>query len=146
MGSMNKVILLGRLGDDPVSRSMPDGSPVANFDIATSTFSSKSGEKKEYTEWHKCCAFNQAAEVASQYLKKGSQVLIEGSLRTNKWEDKEGNKRSTVEIVVGRLTMVGGRPESASEPLKASSNTSAKPAAQKAKAGDFDDIPDDYPF
>lgn len=146
MGSMNKVILLGRLGDDPVNRAMPDGSPVANFDIATSSFSSKSGEKKEYTEWHKCCAFNQAAEVASQYLKKGSQVLIEGSLRTNKWEDKEGNKRSTVEIVVGRLTMVGGRPESASEPPKDSGNTSARASQGKAPEGGFSDLPDDFPF
>ena len=146
MSSLNKVFLLGRLGDDPTVRYTADQKPIASFSLATSSYSSKSGEKKEYTEWHKCSAFNQAAEVAERYLKKGSQVLIEGSLRTNKWEDKEGNKRSTVEIVVGRLTMLGGKPESGSEPPKDFGNTSASAEPQKASGIGFDDLDGEYPF
>lgn len=146
MGSMNKVILFGRLGDDPTVRYSPDGSPVASFSVATSTYSSKSGEKKEYTEWHNCVAFNKAAEVSEQYLKKGSQVLIEGSLRTNKWEDKEGNKRSKVEITVGRLTMVGGSSERASEPPKDSGNTQQAKPAQEAVEDHFEGLDSDIPF
>jgi single-strand DNA-binding protein len=88
---------------------MPDGTPVANFSVATSTISTKSGERKEYTEWHKCSAFNRAAEVAGKYLKKGSQVFIEGSYRTRKWQDKSGQEKYTAEVIVGRLVLVGGK-------------------------------------
>lgn len=115
MSSMNKVLILGRLGKDPELRSTNDGSGVASFTVATSVVSNKSGERKEYTEWHKCVAYNKAAEIAAQYLKKGAQVLIEGSLRTQKWQNKEGHDQYTTEIVVGRLTMVGGKSEQASE-------------------------------
>jgi single-strand DNA-binding protein len=111
MSSVNKVMLLGRLGADPEVRSLPEGTSVANFNLATSSFSNKNGEKKEYTEWHKCCAFNRAAEVVANHLKKGSQVHIEGSLRTKKWQDKEGIDRYTTEVVIGRLVLLG-RPES----------------------------------
>jgi single-strand DNA-binding protein len=112
MSSVNKIILLGRLGADPEMRSMPDGTSVANFSIATSTISNKNGDRKEYTEWHKCSAFNRAAEIAGEYLKKGSQVFIEGSQRTRKWTDKDGQDKYTTEVVVGRLVLVGGKSES----------------------------------
>lgn len=116
MSSVNKTLLLGRLGADPERRSMPDGTAVCNFTVATSTVSMKSGERKEYTEWHKCCAFNKAAEVAGEYLKKGSQVFVEGSLRTRKWTDKDGQDKYTTEVVVGRLVLIGGRPDSSQAP------------------------------
>jgi len=112
MSSVNKVILIGRLGADPESRAMPDGTAVCNFSLATSTISTKSGERKEYTEWHKCCAFNRAAEIAGEYLKKGSQVFVEGSQRTRKWTNKEGQDQYTTEVVVGRLVLLGGKSES----------------------------------
>jgi len=122
MSSVNKTLLLGRLGADPERRSMPDGTAVCNFTVATSTVSMKSGERKEYTEWHKCCAFNKAAEVAGEYLKKGSQVFIEGSLRTRKWTDKDGQDKYTTEVVVGRLVLVGGRPDSSQAPKSVDSD------------------------
>ena len=112
MSSVNKVILIGRLGADPESRAMPDGTAVCNFSLATSTISTKSGERKEYTEWHKCSAFNRAAEIAGEYLKKGSQVFVEGSQRTRKWTNKEGQDQYTTEVVVGRLVLLGGKSES----------------------------------
>jgi single-strand DNA-binding protein len=135
MSSVNKIILLGRLGADPEMRSMPDGTSVANFSVATSTISNKNGDRKEYTEWHKCSAFNRAAEIAGEYLKKGSQVFIEGSQRTRKWTDKDGQDKYTTEVVVGRLVLVGGKSES--------SQTSASDYAKAS--GKFDDLDDDIP-
>jgi single-strand DNA-binding protein len=107
MSSVNKVFILGRVGQDPEIRRTNDGSPVANLSVATSSVSTKGGDRKEYTEWHKVVIFNKAAEVAQSYVKKGTQVLIEGSLTTRKWQDKEGNDRYTTEIVCGRLTLLG---------------------------------------
>jgi single-strand DNA-binding protein len=146
MSSLNKVFLVGRLGSDPEVRYTADQKAIANFSMATSTYSSSGGEKKEYTEWHRCVAFNKAADVVSNYLKKGSLVLVEGSLRTNKWEDKEGNKRSQVEVVVGRLTMLGSRHDSAQDGSTDSGNTSARPATQEPPVGDFDGLDGEYPF
>jgi single-strand DNA-binding protein len=120
MSSVNKTLLLGRLGADPEMRAMPDGTYVCNFSIATSSVSTKSGERKEYTEWHKVVAFNKAADVAGEYLKKGSQVFVEGSLRTRKWQDKEGRDNYTTEVVVGRLVLIGGKPDTAADYAKAS--------------------------
>jgi single-strand DNA-binding protein len=137
MSSVNKVILIGRLGADPDKRAMPDGTAVCNFSLATSTISVKNGERKEYTEWHKCSAFNKAAEIAGEYLKKGSQVFVEGSQRTRKWQDKDGQERYTTEVVVGRLVLLGGKSES--------SQASASDYA-KASGKSFDDIDDDVPF
>jgi single-strand DNA-binding protein len=135
MSSMNKVLLLGRLGKDPDVRMTAAQEPVTNFTLATSTFSTKGGDKKEYTEWHRCCCFNKAAEVAGQYLRKGSQVLVEGSLRTRKWQDKDGKDQYTTEIVVGRLTMVGKAPD----------DTGSTPDP-KTSGGSLDDLADDIPF
>lgn len=108
---VNKVILIGHLGADPETRAMPSGSSVANLRIATteSWRDKQSGEQQERTEWHRVALFGRLAEIASEYLKKGSQVYIEGSLRTRKWQDKQGNERFSTEIVGNEMQMLGGR-------------------------------------
>src|SRR6202046_3339641 len=108
---VNQVILVGNLGADPETRAMPSGSTVANLRIATSESwrDKTSGEQQERTEWHRVALFGRLAEIASEYLKKGSQVYIEGSLRTRKWQDKQGNERFSTEIVGNELQMLGGR-------------------------------------
>ena len=108
---VNKVIIIGNLGADPESRAMPSGASVANLRIATteSWRDKQSGEQQERTEWHRVALFGRLAEVASEYLRKGSQVYIEGSLRTRKWQDKQGNERYSTEIVANDMQMLGGR-------------------------------------
>ena len=108
---VNKVILVGNLGADPETRAMPSGSTVANLRIATSESwrDKTSGEQQERTEWHRVALFGRLAEIASEYLRKGSQVYIEGSLRTRKWQDKQGQERFTTEIVGNELQMLGSR-------------------------------------
>jgi single-strand DNA-binding protein len=108
---VNKVIIIGNLGADPETRAMPSGSSVANLRIATteSWRDKQSGEQQERTEWHRVALFGRLAEVAGEYLRKGSQVYIEGSLRTRKWQDKQGNERYTTEIVANDMQMLGGR-------------------------------------
>ena len=108
---VNKVILIGNLGADPETRSMPSGMTVANLRIATSESwkDKQSGEQKERTEWHSVALFGRLGEVAAEYLRKGSQVYIEGALRTRKWQDKEGRDRYTTEIIASDMQMVGGR-------------------------------------
>jgi single-strand DNA-binding protein len=108
---VNKVILIGNLGADPETRAMPSGSTVANLRIATSESwrDKQSGEQQERTEWHRVALFGRLAEIASEYLRKGSQVYIEGSLRTRKWQDKQGNERYSTEIIGNELQMLGGR-------------------------------------
>ena len=108
---INKVILIGNLGADPETRAMPSGTTVANLRIATSESwrDKQTGEQQERTEWHRVALFGRLAEVAGEYLRKGSQVYIEGSLRTRKWQDKQGNERYSTEIVGNDLQMLGGR-------------------------------------
>jgi single-strand DNA-binding protein len=108
---VNKVILIGNLGADPETRAMPSGSTVANLRIATTENwkDRTSGENQERTEWHRVALFGKLAEIASEYLRKGSQVYIEGSLRTRKWQDKQGNERYSTEIVGNEMQMLGGR-------------------------------------
>ena len=108
---INKVIIVGNVGGDPETRYMPSGSAVTNLTIATNeTWKDKqTGEKKERTEWHRVAMFNRLAEVAAEYLRKGSQVYIEGKIRTRKWKDKEGQDRYTTEIVADEMQMLGGR-------------------------------------
>ncbi len=108
---VNKVILVGNLGADPETRAMPSGTTVANLRIATSESwrDKQSGEQQERTEWHRVALFGRLGEIAAEYLKKGSQVYIEGSLRTRKWQDKQGNERYTTEIVGNEMQMLGGR-------------------------------------
>jgi len=108
---INKVILVGNLGADPETRAMPSGTTVANLRIATSESwrDKQSGEQQERTEWHRVVLFGRLGEVAAEYLKKGSQVYIEGSLRTRKWQDKQGVERYSTEIVGNEMQMLGGR-------------------------------------
>jgi len=109
MGSVNKVIILGRLGKDPEVRQTQTGKQVCNFSVATS---SGSGDN-ERTEWHNCVAWEKAAEIASKYLAKGKEVHLEGRLQTRVWDDKEGNKKYSTEIVVERITLIGSAPAAA---------------------------------
>jgi single-strand DNA-binding protein len=108
---INKVILVGNVGGDPETRYMPSGSAVTNLTIATneSWKDKQTGEKKERTEWHRVAMFNRLAEIAAEYLRKGSQVYIEGKLRTRKWQDKDGHDRYTTEIIADEMQMLGGR-------------------------------------
>jgi len=108
MSGVNKVILIGNLGGDPTVRYTPTGQAVANFNIATSErFTNKTGEKEERTEWHRIVAWGKLAEICQQYLKKGKQVYIEGRLQTRQWEDQQGQKRQTTEIVAQTMQMLG---------------------------------------
>ncbi|WP_277059768.1 single-stranded DNA-binding protein [Rivihabitans pingtungensis] len=110
MASVNKVILVGNLGRDPEVRYMPNGDAVANYSIATTeTWKDKNGMRQEKTEWHNIVMYRRLAEIAGEYLKKGSSVYIEGRLQTRKWQDKQGNDRYTTEIVADQMQMLGGR-------------------------------------
>lgn len=108
---VNKVILVGTLGNDPEQRSMPNGNAVTNISIATNEqWKDKDGQKQERTEWHRIVFFGKLAEIAGQYLKKGASVYVEGSLRTNQWE-KDGQKHYTTEVIANEMQMLGGRGE-----------------------------------
>jgi len=111
MASVNKVIIIGNLGADPETKSLPSGDAVTNIRVATTeTWKDKtSGEKKEATEWHRIAFFGRLAEIAGEYLKKGSQVYVEGSLRTRKWQDKDGQDRYSTEIRADEMKMLGRR-------------------------------------
>ncbi len=112
MSSLNKVMLIGRLGRDPEVRYTPDGAPVANFSLATSEmWTDKSGTRQEKTEWHNIVAWNKLADLSKRYLAKGRQVYVEGRLRTREWDDKDGNKRRTTEIIASQMVLLGSRPE-----------------------------------
>lgn len=144
MASVNKVILVGNLGADPESRFAPSGDEICNISVATteSWKDKQAGEKKEATEWHRVGFYGKLAEIAGQYLKKGSQVYIEGSLRTRKWQDKTGQDRYTTEIRGDVMKMLGGKPEGQQQ--SAAPRQQAPQRQQTAPpAGDFDD---DIPF
>ncbi len=175
MASVNRVILIGNLGKDPETRYLPSGDAVANFNIATTEkFKDKSGAMQEHTEWHRISFFGRQAEIAGEYLKKGSPVYIEGSIRTNKWKDKEGQDRYTTEIRGDRLQLLGSRSGSGGggdnmaqrEPANMSAggdsgsrsssgssgggNSASAGAAggnkPAKKGGGFDEMDDDIPF
>src|SRR5215467_788162 len=113
--SVNKVILVGRLGRDPETRYTGGGQAVANFSLATDeTYRDKNGERQKRTEWHKIVVWGKQAEIAQQYLKKGSLIFIEGRIQSREWQDKEGQKRTSFEIVAGNFRMLGGRADGAS--------------------------------
>jgi len=159
MASVNKVILVGNLGRDPETRYMPDGAAITNVSLAT-TFAwndKQSGEKKEETEWHRIVFRGRLAEIVGEYLKKGSQVYVEGRLRTRKWQDKEGHDRYTTEIVGDTMQMLGSRAgageargeargEAKPEPKGEAPAKAAAKAAPDKPAGKFDDMEDDIPF
>jgi single-strand DNA-binding protein len=150
MASVNKVILVGNLGADPETRYQTSGDAITNIRIATTDRwkDKASGEMKEATEWHRVAFFGRLAEIAGEYLKKGSQVYVEGRIRTRKYQDKDGNERYSTEIIGDRMQMLGSRAgagEARSEPRDAPPD--AKGAAAPAKkGGKFDDMEDDIPF
>ena len=150
-GSVNKVIIVGNLGADPETRYTPGGDAVTNIRVATTDRwkDKASGEMKEATEWHRIAFFGRLAEVAGQYLKKGSQVYVEGSLRTRKWQDKDGQDRYSTDIRADVMQMLGRREGSGELPTERNEPrpAQAKPAgAAKKPAGKFDDMEDDIPF
>ena len=149
MASVNKVILIGGLGKDPELRFMPNGEAVCNFSIATSeNWKDKDGNKQERTEWHNIVMYRKLAEIAGEYLKKGSPVYIEGRLQTRKWQTKEGQDRYTTEIIGDSMQMLGSKTQNNDA---GDSNTQAKqnnaPKAQETQNNDaFDGMEDDVPF
>jgi len=152
---VNKVILVGNLGKDPETRYMPSGSAVTNLTLATSESwkDKQTGENQERTEWHKVAMFGKLAEIAAEYLRKGSQVYIEGKLRTRKWQDKEGKDRWTTEIVADEMNMLGGKGGGASSGERAPAGAAAGGgssgggrAAVNDSGGPPGDFDDDIPF
>jgi single-strand DNA-binding protein len=153
---VNKVILVGNLGGDPETRSMPSGMTVTNIRIATSeSWKDKaSGAQQERTEWHSIALFGRLGEIAAEYLRKGSQVFIEGKLRTRKWQDKQGNDRYTTEIIADNMQMLGGRGGGGgmSGGSTGGAERSAPPredydqSSTPAPAGGKEDFDDDIPF
>jgi single-strand DNA-binding protein len=141
---VNKVIIVGNLGNDPETRYMPSGSAVTNLSVATneSWKDKQTGEQKDRTEWHKVAMFGRLAEIAAEYLRKGSQVYIEGKLRTRKWQDKEGQDRYTTEIVADEMQMLGGR-SGGSAGAPAMNDTGERSPPPRVSGDDFDD---DIPF
>ena len=169
MASLNKVILIGNLGVDPETRYLPSGDAVCNLRIATSeNWRDKStGERREITEWHRVVYFGRVAEVAAQYLRKGSQIYVEGRLQTRKWQDRDGNDRYTTEIRGDEMKMLGGgrssggdapmsgkddfdqRPQAQPQPSRApaaAGGAGAQGGAQNPGSGGFGDFDDDIPF
>jgi len=160
MASVNKVILIGNLGRDPETRYMPEGGAITNISIATTEkWKDKNGEMQEKTEWHRVAFFGKLAEIAGEYLKKGSQVYVEGRLQTRKWQDKDGQDKYMTEIVANQMQMLGSRQgmgggdragggggggERAEAGEGGGQRAAAKPAAKGA--GKFDDFEDDIPF
>ncbi len=150
---VNKAILIGNLGADPDTRYMPSGSAVTNCRIATTEAwkDRETGDQQERTEWHNIVFFGRLAEIAGEYLRKGSQVYIEGRLRTRKWQDREGNDRWTTEINADQMQMLGGRP-GAGAPAATPSSRSEAPAPAPAEpapapaAAQAEEFEDDIPF
>jgi single-strand DNA-binding protein len=151
--SVNKVILVGRLGKDPETRYTSSGQAVCNFSLATDeTFKDRAGEKQKRTEWHKIVVWAKQAEIAQQYLHKGSLIYLEGRIQTRQWDDKEGQKRTTVEIVATNFRMLGGRGDAAAAGAGAGASGahpdaevhSSAPAAEDLPAAEASD--EDIPF
>ncbi len=148
---INKVILIGNLGNDPDIRYTGSGAAVANISLATaeSWRDKDSGEQQERTEWHRIVFFGRLAEIAGEYLRKGSQIYVEGRLQTRKWQDKEGNDRYTTEIVGNEMQMLGGRASAGSASYNDSApaqRPASNPQPQPATSGASDDFDDDIPF
>lgn len=132
MSSLNKVLLIGRLGKDPEIRYTPDGSPVANFSLATSeNWTDKSGTRQERTEWHNIVAWRKLADLSKRFLTKGRQVYIEGRIQTREWDDRDGNKRRTTEVIANQMVLLGSRSEGGE-----SSYAAAAPGAQATSESD----------
>jgi single-strand DNA-binding protein len=150
-GSVNKVILIGRLGKDPEVKYTPSGSPVARFTLATDeSFKDRSGEQQRRTEWHTIVAWNKLAEICGEYLTKGKQVYIEGSIRSRQWEDQSGNKRTSFEIVARDMRMLGSKADSermaASGMERASATERPGSSSESNEPSQSEITDDDIPF
>jgi len=152
---VNKVILVGNLGNDPETRYLPSGGAVTNVTIATSESwkDKQSGQAQERTEWHRVVFFNRLAEIAGEYLRKGSKVYVEGSLRTRKWQDQSGQDRYTTEIVAAEMQMLdsrggamGGDSEASAPRRQQASGNNPPPMSNEAPPANFDNFDDDIPF
>jgi len=152
--SVNKVILVGRLGKDPETRYMTNGEAVTNATLATSeNWKDKSGEKQERTEWHNLVFYRRLAEIAGEYLKKGSMIYVEGKLQTRKWQTKEGQDRYSTDIIADQMQMLSSKSSGGSNFEVVERPTASAPAAAPtpgkpvpAKGGGFDNFDDDIPF
>jgi single-strand DNA-binding protein len=147
MSSLNKVLLIGRLGKDPELQYTPDGTPVAKFSLATSeVWTDKNGTRQERTEWHNIVAWNRLADLSRRFLAKGRQVYLEGRIRTREWDDREGTRRRTTEIIAQQMVLLGSRPEGG-EPAAGTPSMGARESLQPAEP--LPDSPitdDDIPF
>jgi len=151
MASVNKVLIVGNLGRDPEMRTFPSGDQVANVTVATTDKwkDKQSGEMREATEWHRVVFNGRLAEIAGQYLRKGSQVYVEGSLRTRKWTDQAGVEKYSTEIRADNMQMLGGRPEGGDAPRQAAPAPRQAPPPQRApqpQSSGFEEDPGDIPF
>ena len=148
MSSLNKAMIIGRLGQDPDVRYTQSNTAVANLSVATSErYKDNMGEWKENTEWHRVVAWGRLAEICQEYLKKGSQVYIEGPIQTRKWEDKEGQTRYTTEIKALTMTMLDSKGSGGGSQDVPSKPESSQPVSSSVDLSeDFDDIDDDLPF
>ena len=147
--SVNKAILIGFVGNDPEVRYLDNGTPVANFRLATSeTYTNRSGEKVTQTEWHSVVLWRGLAEITEKYIKKGSQVYVEGRIRTRTWDDRDGNKRYTTEIIADTMQMMGKKNEGTSEIPSSSAQTNEDSAAPKTSSEPIveNEGTDDLPF
>lgn len=147
--SVNKVILLGRLGQDPELKYTPGGAPVCNFSLATTeAWTDKSGQKQEKTEWHRVVVWGKLAELCNQYLSKGRQAFLEGRLQTRSWDDKDGNKRYTTEILASTVQFIGGASTGASNNTNVDNSYAQAPAREPEYqiASDASFAADDIPF
>lgn len=144
---LNKVILIGRLGKDPETRLMPNGEAVCNFSVATSeTWNDRNGQRQERTEWHNVTMYRRLAEITGQYLKKSSQVYLEGKIQSRKYTDKNGVERTAYDIIVNEMKMLGGGGNDVQQAQSAQAETPTLPSRQAAPAAPVEDIDDDVPF
>lgn len=145
---LNKVILIGRLGRDPETRHMPNGEAVCNFSVATSeAWNDRNGQRQERTEWHNITMYRRLAEIAGQYLKKGSQVYLEGRIQSRKYQGKDGIERTAYEIIVNEMKMLdGGSDGQQAQPAQGEAPTTPRRQAQATPAAPVDDVDDDIPF
>ena len=145
---LNKVILIGRLGKDSETRFMPNGEAVCNFSVATSeSWKDQSGQRQERTEWHNITMYRRLAEIAGQYLKKGSQVYLEGKIQTRKYQGKDGIERTAYDIIVNEMKMLGGSNDwQQAQSAQAETPTPPRRQAPAAPAAPVEDIDDDIPF
>lgn len=135
MAGVNKVILVGHLGADPEVKTLPSGTKVANFNMATSeSYTNKNGERVTQTEWHRIECWEGLARITEEYLKKGNQIYVEGKLRTEEWQDKDGNTRYTTKIRVTNMTMVGGKREEGGNSPHQAATTNRNPVSNGAKS------------